>query len=141
MGSILAIDYGLKRIGLAVSDPGRVFAFPCGVIENKDINYVISEIKKVISGKEIDLMIVGMPYNMDKSKSEMAKNVENFIKIIKEKLGLEVRAVDERLSSFTAEENLRDSNISSKKMKKYIDSEAARVILEEFLSIGIKSDL
>ena len=141
MGSILAIDYGLKRIGLAVSDPGRVFAFPCGVIENKNINRVISEIQKVISEKEVDLIIIGMPYNMDKSKGEMVKNVEKFMKILKEKLSMEIKSIDERLSTFTAEENLRQSNMSSKKMKKYIDSEAARVILEDFLSIGIKLDL
>ena len=140
MGSVLSIDYGLKRIGLAISDPSRIFAFHYGVIENKNLSYVIFEIQKIISEKEIDLIVVGMPYSMnkmDKSKGEMAKNVENFVKALKEKLTLEIKLVDETLSSFTAEENLRQSNLSSKKMKKYIDSEAARVILEEYLN-GIK---
>lgn len=134
MGSILSIDYGLKRIGLAVSDPTRTFTFHHSVIENKNLPYVISEIQKVISEKEIDLIIVGMPLNMDRSKGEMAKNVENFIKVLKEKSGLEIQSVDERLSSYIAEENLRKSNISSRKIKQYIDLEAARVILEEYLN-------
>ena len=138
MSSVLSIDYGLKRIGLAVSDPNRSFAFPCNVIENKGHDFLISKINDLILEKEVDLILVGMPYNMNKSisnitKNEMEKQVENFISKLKNSLNIPIKTVDERLSSFAAEEKLKEAGISAKKSKKYIDSEAARLMLEEFL--------
>jgi putative Holliday junction resolvase len=138
MGSILAIDYGLKRVGLAISDPERSFAFPCDVIENKNFNYLIAQISNLILEKEVDLILIGMPYNMNKSnsdvtKNEMEKNVELFIKQLQKSIKVPLKTVDERLSSFAAEEKLREAGISAKKSKKYIDSEAARLLLEEFI--------
>ena len=136
MGSILSIDYGLKRIGLAVSDESRSFAFPCGVIENKNFTFVLAHIRKIIEEKNIDLVIVGMPYNMNRentTKSEVAILVEKFLKKLQENISIPVKAVDERLSSFSAEEKLRESGLSAKKSKKFIDTEAARLILQEYL--------
>ena len=136
MGSILSIDYGLKRIGLAVSDPSRVFAFPGGVIENKSFDFVLSCINNVISEKEIDLIIVGMPYNHKSENKTMEELVSKFIKKLQEKINIPIEVVDERLSSFAAEENLKERGISQKKFKKFVDAEAARILLEEFLKIG-----
>ena len=138
MGTILAIDYGLKRVGLAISDPERSFAFPCDVIENKNVDYLLSQIKSMISEREVNLVLVGMPYSMNRSnsdmtKNEMEKNVENFINKLKNVVSVPVKTVDERLSSFSAEEKLREAGLSAKKSKKFIDSEAARLLLEEFL--------
>ncbi len=138
MGAILAIDYGLKRVGIAISDPDRVFAFPCDVIENKGSNFLISQISDLISEKEADLVLVGMPYSMNKNssdikKNEMEKQVENFVSKLKSSLSIQIKTVDERLSSFAAEERLKEAGVSAKKSKKYIDSEAARLLLEEFL--------
>ena len=139
MGSILSIDYGKKRIGLAVSDPSRIFAFPYGIVENKNINHVISSIKEIIDQKEIDLIIIGMPYHMNFGKSleqaqgEMEKIVQAFVKKLKEAINIPINIVDERLSSFAANENLKEIGISAKKSKKLIDEEAARLLLEDFL--------
>lgn len=138
MGSILAIDYGLKRVGVAVSDPERIFAFPCEVIENKGFDSLFLKINDLILEKEADLVLVGMPYNMYKSnsdttKNEMEKQVETFVNKLKISIKIPVQTVDERLSSFSAEEKLKEAGISAKKSKKYIDSEAARLMLEEFL--------
>ncbi len=142
MGTVLAIDYGLKRVGLAISDPGRSFAFPCDVIENKNFDYLIAQISNVILEKEVDLILVGMPYNMNKinpstiqkvTKNEMEINVEIFLKHLQKSIKIPIKIVDERLSSFAAEEKLKEAGLSAKKSKKYIDSEAARLLLEEFL--------
>ncbi len=138
MSSILSIDYGLKRIGLAFSDSDRVFAFPLGIVENRSFEYIISELNKIIHEKEIDLILVGMPYNMPglkSKKSEMAKKVEIFIKKLSNSFPkIKIKTFDERLSSFSAEENLKEAGISSKKSKKFVDTEAARLMLEEFLN-------
>ena len=137
MGGILSIDYGLKRIGLAISDESRSFAFPCGVIENKNFHFVLLNIKKIIDEKNINLVIVGMPYNMNKentTKSEVMVLVEKFVNKLQESINIPVETIDERLSSFSAEEKLKESGLSAKKSKKFIDTEAARLILEEYLN-------
>ena len=140
MGAILAIDYGLKRVGLAISDPERVFAFPCDVIENKSYDYLISQINNLILERDVDLVLIGMPYSMNKNssdvtKNEMEKNVEHFISQLQKSLKIPIKIVDERLSSFAAEERLKEAGLSAKKSKKYIDSEAARLLLEEFIQM------
>lgn len=137
MSSILAIDYGIKRIGFAISDEERKFAFPHSVMQNKNEKFVIEEIKKIVTEKDIDLILIGMPYNMDNTKGEMALKVEKFAFGLKEKINVKVEFVDERLTSFIAEENLKESNLSGKKLKKYVDSEAARLILENYISQAI----
>ena len=135
MGAILAIDYGLKRVGLAISDPERAFAFPCDVIENKSFDYLTSRINGLILERDVELILIGMPYNMNSAaiKNEMEKNVEHFIKELQKIIKIPIKTVDERLSSFAAEEKLREAGVSAKKSKKYVDSEAARLLLEEFL--------
>ena len=136
MGSILAVDYGLKRIGFAISDPNRLFAFPQGVVENKNLNYVLSYINGVVNEKEVDLIVVGIPYNMDRSKSEMTSTVETFVKKLQENLkgkNIKIETIDERLTTFVASENLKESGISLKKSKRFIDIEASRLILENYI--------
>ena len=133
MGSILAIDYGLKHIGFAVSDPDRKFAFGLGVVENKKFDFVLSHIKKLSYEKEIDLIIVGLPLNMDGSSGKMVKIVQEFVNKLKKEINVSVEMVDERLSSFIAGENLKEGLISSKKSKDFVDMESARVIIEEYI--------
>ena len=141
MGRILSIDYGLKRIGLAISDELKSFAFPCGVIENKNFDFVLQYLKTIIIEKEINLIIIGMPYSWSRGskavnpgkKMSMENLVCKFVKKLKISLSIPVEVFDERFSSFAAQENLKESGISAKKSKKFIDAEAARLILEEYL--------
>ena len=143
MSSILSIDYGTKRIGLAVSDPKRIFAFPAGVIQNDNMNKVILEIKKIIFEKEVDLILVGMPYDLNANKKldsepgNMMKTVQKFVKRLQAEVNINVETIDETLSSFAAEENLRESGVSSKRLKEFVDQEAARLILEEYMKKNI----
>lgn len=141
MGSILSIDYGNKRIGIAVSDFERKFAFPCSVIENKNFNYVSSELSKIITQREIDLIIIGMPYNQwtvdsdqwSVKKESMENIVTEFTKKLQKHINIPIEVVDERLSSFAAEENLKEIGFSAKDSKKHVDQEAARLLLEEYI--------
>ena len=139
MGSILSIDYGLKRIGLAISDSSRSFAFPLSVLENKGFIYVLESIKNLIIEREIDLILIGIPYNskQETKKTSMQSIVEEFIDKIQEKITIPIVKVDERFSSFMAEENLKDAGINTKKSKKFIDLEAARLLLEEYLKENV----
>lgn len=135
MGSILAIDYGLKRIGLAISDPDRVFAFPLKVLENKGFNFIVSSINDIIDERSVDLIIIGIPYSINKNKSKMEDIVSDFVKKIEKEIKIPVKTIDEKLSSFSAEENLKERGISARKFKEYVDMEAARLLLNEFLKI------
>ncbi len=137
MSSILSIDYGLKRVGVAFSDPGRIFSFPYGAIENKGFDYICEKIRDLILEKDVDLILVGVPFNMPEvkdQKSEMTRKVEEFISKLRLNIkDIKIETINERLSSFSAEENLREAGVSSKKSRKYIDAESARLMLEEFL--------
>ena len=140
MGCILAIDYGTKRIGLAISDEERNFAFPFDVIENKNFNYVLDCFKNIIQEKEIDLILVGIPYGMTpqskdgtSNKKSMEEVVCDFVKKMQNKLNVDIQVIDEKLSSFIAEENLRESGLNAKSARRFVDQEAARLLLEEFI--------
>ncbi len=138
MGSVLSIDYGTKRIGLAISDSTRSFAFPHGIIENTKPDLVFSRIAQIIEEKDIDLIIVGMPYDIKPSQKKekrksMKETVADFVNELQGRATIPVQIVDERLSSFAAEEKLKESGLSAKKLKKFIDEETARLLLEEFL--------
>ena len=136
MGSILAIDYGLKRIGLAISDENRLFAFPYSTIENKNNETVINRIKEIILEKEIDLILIGISYYKKEvhGKISMEDIVTNFTNKLKKSINIKVDIIDERFSTFAANENLKEAGISAKEAKKYIDQEAARLLLEEYIS-------
>ncbi len=140
MGSILAIDYGLKRIGLAISDESRTFSFPCGVIENKNFSFVLGQIQKTIDEKNVELIVIGVPYYKiaeirdEKTKKKYMEDiVMEFVNKLTDKLNISIETTDERFSSFMANENLKEAGISSKKSRKIIDAEAARLILQDYL--------
>ena len=133
MGTILAVDYGLKHIGFAISDPTCSFAFPYSVIEIKNYDFVLSYIKDILSRKEVELIVVGMPFNMDGSKGKIAKEVENFTKKLKNSINIPLESQDERLSSFAANENLKEAGIKAKKSKMFVHKESARILLEEYI--------
>ena len=139
MGKILSVDYGKKRIGFALSDIERKFSFPLIVLENKNFSYVLSCIKEIITEHEVDLIIIGLPFNMPEYKnqtnlkSKMAIEIENFVNNLKNEIRISIEIVDERLSSFMAGEKLKEAGLSAKKIKEVIDKEAARFLLENYI--------
>ncbi len=143
MGSILSIDYGLKRIGIAISDPERIFAFPQDFIENKNFTFVASRIKEIVCEREISLIIIGLPHDQRiksqelraqrQKKPSMQNIILDFAKKLQKQTEIPIKTIDESFTSFIANENLKECKVSSKKSRKLIDSEAARLILEDFI--------
>jgi putative Holliday junction resolvase len=129
----LGIDYGEKRIGLAVSDPTNTFAQPLTVLENKSQSFVFGEIQKLIEEKSITQVIAGLPKNMDGTLGEKAEEVLSFVKKLKEKIEIPVITWDERLSTVQAHKSLYESGMSLAKRKKKIDKIAAQFILQNYL--------
>ena len=134
---IMALDYGAKTVGVAVSDELLMTARAVEIIRRQAANklrrtYVrIEELVKELSVTEI---VVGLPLNMDMSMSEMALQAKSFAGDVARRTGLPVSLLDERLTSVEAVEILRLNGIKPADEKKYIDMVAAKVILESYLS-------
>jgi len=130
---ILGIDYGHKRLGLALSDEGETLASPLPVYKRKDIDQDFAFLTTLASEKEAARIVVGLPRNMDGSLGEMAKQVLAFVDALKEKVSLPVDTFDERLTTTEAERVLIQANLSRKRRKTLRDSLAAVLILQGYL--------
>lgn len=130
---ILAIDFGLKRIGLALSDPLTIFAYPFKTILN-DKNF-LNELAKIIHEQSVKKIILGLPSKENGDSSTITKNVLKFKNQLEEKFCLEVVLRDERYSSVIAKELILESvtKKSKRKEKGLIDKNAAAVILQDYL--------
>lgn len=131
MGRVAAIDFGVKRIGLAVSDRLRKVALPVDVVEGG--KKAIQNIRASLPLKEVDLILIGLPLEMSGKKGPMAEIVEAFAKTVHDALGIEVLLVDERLSSKGADVKLREIPMNRKERTKKIDMVAATLLLQTYL--------
>lgn len=134
MKRILGIDYGDVRVGLAISDPLGITAQGIDnlVINNSDKNF-ISGIRKLIKEYDVDTIVIGYPKNMDGSLSKKSEKIDELILLIEEKLDVEVKKWDERLTTVSAYKTMRDLNIKQTKKNIFADKLAATYILEGYL--------
>jgi putative Holliday junction resolvase len=127
----LAIDYGLKRTGLAVCDASETIVSPLAVVQGrKDL---IERIKRVVASEGIGAVVVGLPFNMDGTEGPQAKLVRAFGNELGRQIGVPVHFQDERLSSFEAEQRLMEMDLTRAKKKERLDALAAADILQTFL--------
>jgi putative Holliday junction resolvase len=131
----LGIDYGLQRTGLALSDEGGMFATPLDVLETSSCE---PKILKLIESESVQRLVVGLPLNMDDSIGPQAKQTIAWARNLAKLAGKSVIFVDERLSSFAAEQKLIDRKRAGGKMtrgqkKQRLDAHAAADFLQAFL--------
>lgn len=134
--TLLAFDYGRRRIGVAVGQTVTGSASPLGVVENTDSGPDQAALAALIREWQPGLLVVGSPAHADGSPSEMQKNVERFIKELAE-FDLPVDTVDERFTSIEAEAKLKDARAAGARgriTKESIDSAAAVLIAERYLA-------
>lgn len=129
---ILAVDTGRKRIGFAVSSLGDM-SLPFKTVELSRPDDALSVILKVAEEAEAEMILIGLPLNMDGSSGEMAQKAEALAKKVELESGLPVRLWDERLSTSTAEKVMIQADLSRKKRKKLVDKLAAQVFLQTYL--------
>jgi len=132
-GRVLGIDYGLKRIGVAVSDPSQTIVSGLPTVINKGWQKTIDEIKNLVDNWNIVAIVVGMPFNMDGSKSKFCDNVEFFITRLQQSLSIPIFTWDERMTTLAAERAMKDTNRSPSRGKSVVDQLAAFFILQSFL--------
>ena len=132
MGRILAIDYGARRVGLALSDPLKMIASPYRTIINNNITILIEEIETIIAAEDIELTIVGLPLGMAGQKTEQTKKVEEFVDKLTDR-GIKIKYEDERWSSVAAKRSMKEQNIKSGHNKDLVDQTAAAIFLQQYL--------
>lgn len=130
---ILGLDFGSKRIGVAISDSLGITAQGLDVIEKGEGEEAIEYIKGVVAREGISEIVVGLPLNMNGSHGPKAQEAEAFAASLREKLGLPVRLWDERLSTMEVERVMIAGGASRNKRKKKKDKLAAQVILQSYL--------
>ena len=99
---ILSVDYGRVRTGVAVCDRNEIIASPVEVIKETDMSVLAEKISYIAKEKKAEMIVLGLPRNMDGTEGESAENVRIFLEILKEKTGLEVALHEERGTTVTA---------------------------------------
>lgn len=130
---ILAVDLGKSRTGLAVSDKTGFLASPLETLFEKNEEKLIEKISEAAHREKAELIVVGLPKNMDGSEGESAQNARRVAALIKEKSGLDVVMSDERGTTITAHGYLSERNVRGKKRKARVDTVAASIILQDYL--------
>jgi putative holliday junction resolvase len=129
----LGLDIGKKRIGVAGSDGLGWFASGMATIERRSLEQVIDHLRRICAERQVTKLIVGMPYLMDGTIGPQAKSVEKLARTLARALDLEMILVDERLTSFQAEQDLIEQGVSPSRNKGLIDRRAAEIILQQWL--------
>ena len=131
--TILCLDLGKKRIGLAISDINQKIASPYDVIKEKKFSEILIILKNLIKKFDIGSIIIGDPINMDGSLGPKSQSSRSFISNISKDIDIPILLWDERLSTIAAEKSLIEADISRKKRGEVIDKIAANIILQSFL--------
>ncbi len=130
---IMSVDLGKARTGLAVCDKTEFLASPYKVIFEKSPNKLPEKVAEAIKESKAELVVVGLPKNMDGTEGESAQNARAFAAKITELTGIETVMQDERGTTITAHIFLNDTNTRGKKRKNVVDEVAATIILQDFL--------
>ncbi len=135
----LAIDFGIKRLGLAFSSPDEIHSFPLCTYERTSREEMFNFILQLEVKEAINAYVIGLPLTMQDEESTTTSQVRNFASSLKRRTKLPIYIIDEKLSSFEAEDYLQ--HIKMKDHKKIIDQVAAMRILHSFLSYNNKEEL
>jgi putative Holliday junction resolvase len=131
----LGLDVGRKRIGIAGCDRLGIAVHGITTLTRTTWQQDMTILRSLIQERDIDTLVVGLPYKMDGSLGTQAKQVQKFAHNAAKHLGMKLEFVDERLTSFEAEEMMRSQGISTRYNKELIDRKAAALILQQWLSI------
>lgn len=131
--SALGLDLGRKRIGVAGCDGTGLIATGITTIKRTSFQEDIAKLKVLVQERQVQVLIVGLPYSMDGSIGFQAKQIQKYAQRLSQVLELPIEYVDERLTSVQAEEMLKAANISPSQNKHLIDRKAAALILQQWL--------
>lgn len=131
--SALGLDVGSKRIGVAGCDGTGLIASGITTIERTSFDRDVAQLRELVEQRQVQLLVVGLPYSMDGTLGLQARKVQKFAERLAVALQLPVEYMDERLTSFEAEELLKAEMRSPSRNKGLIDRKAAAIILQQWL--------
>ena len=138
----MGLDYGDKTVGVAVSDEMGITAQPYLTITRERRNKLrqtCKQIEDIIREKNIEVIVVGKPLNMNGTEGERIEETREFIEMIRRRTGLRVEELDERLTTVEADRILDASGVAKSGRKEYIDKMAAAIILQTYLDVNKNS--
>ncbi|WNZ46085.1 Holliday junction resolvase RuvX [Leptolyngbya boryana CZ1] len=129
----LGLDVGQKRIGVAGCDGTGLIATGLTTIRRKSYSQTIEELRQIVVDRQVEILVIGLPYSMDGTLGKQAIQIQKFAETISKALSLPFEFIDERLTSFEAEESMKAARISLRENKELIDRKAAAIILQQWL--------
>ena len=132
---ILAVDFGLKRVGLAVSDQYNKIALPLDLIENNGYKELLVHLKTICNDYDIGLIVLGHPVGFEKEKTNILKRVDDFAELMKKSLEIPVEFEDERYSTIQARKYMLEADVRKSRKKTLKDSISATIFLQSYLDI------
>jgi putative Holliday junction resolvase len=132
---ILALDHGTKRIGVAVSDETKTIAQPLEYIPAEPYADFLERLKKLLVEKEVELILIGVPRNMNGTYGPAAEKVQAFVSALKTTVTLPIKLWDERLTSTIANRILIQGNVRRGQRKEKVDKMAAAILLQSYLDV------
>lgn len=136
---MMALDFGSVTVGVAMTDRLGLTAQPSETITRKQENHLrktCNRITELVSEHSIELIIVGLPLNMDGTEGERAKKSREFAEMIERRTKVKTILWDERLTTIAADELLDEMGIDRRERKKHIDAIAASIILQDYMNSG-----
>jgi len=130
---ILALDHGSKRIGVALSDELKMIAQPLEFIPAQPFDNLVGRLRELLDEKDVELILVGMPRNLDGSYGTASVVVEEFVDALKCEIPVPIQTWDERLTSAQANRSLVEANVARQKRKQKVDAMAAALLLQSYL--------
>ena len=133
----MAIDFGTRRIGVALSDPLGIMAQGYETISwnGQDSEYALTRLAEIVSEKQVSTIVLGKPSRTDGTVSESEEKAVAFGKDLEERVGIKPVFRDERFTTVIASQYLRSTGVSGKNKKKVVDQVAAEIILQEYLDM------
>lgn len=132
-GRVLSLDLGEKRVGIAVSDETRLSVRPLDALPRTSWKRLLAAISELCRSFDVVRVVVGLPLRLDGGEGEAAADARRIARNLGLSIKLPVSLQDERLTSKAAEEELRAAGFTAEEIKKRVDSEAAAIILRDFL--------
>ncbi|HEX4960005.1 MAG TPA: Holliday junction resolvase RuvX [Thermoanaerobaculia bacterium] len=133
----LGIDFGEKRIGLAISDPAGRVAVPLTTLERRNDRSAVRQIAEIARREGVERLVLGEPVGLDGERGEAAERTERFGQKLASFTGLPVARIDEALTTVEAAERLRQAGIDPRRQPERLDALAAQILLQDALDRGI----
>ena len=133
---IIALDSGTKRIGVAISDETKTIAQPLEWIPAEPFADFLTRLKQLLIEKEVDLVLIGLPRNMNGTYGPAAQKAEAFAAVLKTAITIPIKMRDERLTTLQANKMLIQGNVRRDKRKDKVDKMAAALLLQSYLDAG-----